>query len=514
MRYKIKLCIFSIVGLALLATPAAAQGDSAPNTVPLTLMANKEADEMVALMDSLLESYQRQIHYKRISSIPKPEAGRFAANEIPQYSTEVVQQRLKEICSVVQLDYNPITHKFIEAYTLKHRDVVARCLGMQHVFFPMIEQIFEREGVPMEMKYLCIPESAMHTRARSRAAAVGLWQFMIYTGKQYGLRVDSYIDERQDPYKSTLAAARYLKDLYSIYNDWQLVMAAYNCGPGWVNRGIRLTGGKTSFWEIYRYLPYETRGYVPSYIATVYAMHYAKEHNIMPQYADFTYETDSIHISKKEVSLAHIAKVTGTDAEYLQELNPELRLGRVPYSTAPYRVRLPRKAAEFVAQYPDTIYSEKETPRNSTAMLSMAPGYVPANSKVVYHTVRQGQTLGHIAEYYGCSVYNLMDWNNKASTFINIGEVIRVYLPQRAQAKAPMPAVQPTAQTPAPAQTQALASSNKAGNYRLYTVQNGDSIWEIANRNKGVTVDQILQINNLANNAVLRAGQVLRLPPL
>jgi membrane-bound lytic murein transglycosylase D len=489
--------------LAMAAQPPRNGGHKA-GTLPANLMADRETDDTVALMDSLLESYQRNIRYKRIQATPKPEPGRFAEGELPQYPADVYEQRMREICSIVPLDFNPVVQKFIEAYTLKHRDVVSRALGMQHVFFPMIEEVFEREGVPLEMKYLCIPESAFYTRARSRAAAVGLWQFMIYTARQYGLRVDSYIDERQDPYKATVAAARYLKDLYGVYNDWHLVMAAYNCGPGWVNRGIRLTGGKTSFWEIYRYLPWETRGYVPSYIAVVYSMHYAKEHNIGPEYTDFSFDVDSIRVANKEVSLEWIAKATGTDLTLLQDLNPELRLYRIPFSSAPYKVRVPKKTADFVMQYPDTIYKEKVDPRtNSAAQLNAAMGAVPPGSKLVYHTVRQGQTLGHISEYYGVSVYNLMDWNNKGSTFINIGEVLRVYV---------NPVRYNQLTQPAPKAATAGNTNSKGGNYRQYTVKNGDTLWDIAQKYPGVTVEQIAQLNSLSRNARLTVGQVLKLP--
>ena len=222
---------------------------------------------------------------------------------IPEPSDSVVEQRLNDINSYIPLDYNDKTKAFIKMYTRHKRELVPYLLGLSEYYFPMFEAELDKQGMPLELKYVPVIESALKPRAVSRAGAVGLWQFMYGTAKMNGLTITSYIDERRDPLQSSKAATKYLKDLYGMFGDWQLAIAAYNCGPGNVNKAIRRSGGKTNFWEIYNYLPRETRGYVPAFIAAVYVFHYHEEHNIgiaeleLPRLVDTVMLSDKVHLA-------------------------------------------------------------------------------------------------------------------------------------------------------------------------------------------------------------------------
>lgn len=446
----------------------------------------------IAVMDSLLMSYQSSMRYAQRVDIEKLNTYKFAPGEVPRYDGAVYAQRLRELCAVVPLDYNAHVHRFIEAYLVKPnlRDLVSRLVGQQHIYFPIIEEIFDREGLPDELKYLCVIESAFVTRARSRAAAVGLWQFMIYTAKQYGARVDSYIDERQDPVKATVLAAKYLKSLYQIYGDWHLVIAAYNCGPGRINRAIRLSG-KSTYWEIMRYLPYETRGYVPSYIAAVYALNYWREHNVYPTWFEFTYDVDTLNVVGREVNLAQLAASAGVDAQLLLDLNPELRLGRVPYSSTPYTLRVPRQVAELALTNRDSLFRNIPVPPSA---LETTYALVPPNARLLWHRVRPNETYALIARRYGVEPQNLMAWNSATNPNLEIGQALKVYVEPRVAAtpQRPLP--------PAP-----------NGATRAYKVQTGDTLWDIAQRSR-ITVEQLRALNGLGYATRLMPGMVLKVP--
>ena len=333
-------------------------------------------------------------------------------------------QRLRALVSPIQLPYNNIVRGYINRYTDSRYGTISRILGMSQYYFPLIEDELLKEGLPVELRALPIIESALSTTAVSPMGAVGLWQFMPSTGKSYGLEVNSLVDERRDPVRSTQAACRYLKDLYAIYNDWSLAIAAYNCGPGNVNKAMARSGGKT-FWEIYDYLPRETRGYVPAFIGATYAYAYHRQHDIEPQPAPIPLSVDTVRIDRL-LHLQQIASTIDLPLETLRLLNPQYKLDIVPATTKSYTLVLPQRS---VSQY---IAHEKEIMAKDSMYLKE---YInPANiekkrqqrSGTVY-VVKSGDTLGAIARRYRVTVSQLMRWNRlKSAHKLRIGQRLRI----------------------------------------------------------------------------------------
>jgi membrane-bound lytic murein transglycosylase D len=256
----------------------------------------------------------------------------------------------------MEMGYNDIVQRFIDRYMARLRHSVSYMLGATNFYVPIFEEALEAYQVPLELKYLPVIESALNPRAVSRVGATGLWQFMLGTGKQYGLEVNSLVDERRDPVRSSYAAARYLRDLYRIFGDWNLVIAAYNCGPGNINKAIHRSGGEKDYWRLYPYLPAETRGYVPAFIAANYAMTYYCEHGICPMSTKLPLETDTVVVDR-DVHLEQIAKVLDLDIEMLRSLNPQYRRDIVPGATKKYAIRLPMADTSRFIDMQDSIYS-------------------------------------------------------------------------------------------------------------------------------------------------------------
>ena len=336
----------------------------------------------------------------------------------------VYTRRLRDLASPIQLPYNSIVRGYINRYTDSRYGTISRILGMSQYYFPLIEDELLKEGLPIELRALPIIESALSVTAVSPMGAVGLWQFMPSTGKSYGLEVNSLVDERRDPVRATQAACRYLKDLYAIYNDWTLAIAAYNCGPGNVNKAMARSGGKT-FWEIYDYLPRETRGYVPAFIGATYAYAYHRQHDIEPQPAPIPLSVDTIRIDRL-LHLQQIASTIDLPLETLRLLNPQYKLDIVPATTKSYTLVLPQRS---VSQY---IAHEKEIMAKDSMYLKE---YInPANiekkrqqrSGTVY-VVKSGDTLGAIARRYRVTVSQLMRWNRlKSAHKLRIGQRLRI----------------------------------------------------------------------------------------
>jgi membrane-bound lytic murein transglycosylase D len=468
---------------------------------------------------------------------------RFPVDSLPAYSSDVVAQRLKDIGSPIPMDYNDDVQAFINLYTLQRREQVERMLGLSHVYFPIFEEALDREGMPMEFKYLSIVESALNPHARSRVGATGLWQFMLGTGKMYDLEVSSYVDERRDPFKSTEAAIEYFKNMYATYGDWLLVIAAYNCGPGNVNKAIARSGGKRNFWEIKEYLPRETRGYVPAFIAATYVFNYSAEHNLFPKMVDFSFAQDTIHISRQLMSLKHFADVTHTDFYLLKDLNPELKTDLIPYTPEPYVLRVPMKTGQFFASFRDSImllatklnpdsakvvYTDtKVSPLTNKPYESEASEHYTyaSNSggsidgkKLVYHKVRRGEVVGSIAAKYHVSTKDVAKWNNLRNFSITAGQNLKIYVkaPSGSGAAAPAPKPATPAAEPVIAAKAEVTPTNPAmsmpvtdAGARYHIVKYGDTLWEIANAYDGLTVDKLKALNALNGNS-LAIGQKLR----
>jgi membrane-bound lytic murein transglycosylase D len=343
---------------------------------------------------------------------------------------DVYKLRLSKMPCIMEMPYNNSVRAFIEHYTVKKRRQMEYMLGISEYYFPIFEQELEANGLPLELRYLPIIESALNTTITSRAGAAGLWQFMIATGRLYGLEVNSLVDERLEPHKASAAAARFLKDLYRIYGDWSMVIAAYNCGPGNVNKAIRRSGGKRDYWAIYPYLPAETRGYVPIFIAANYSMNYAAEHNICKINVKMPLITDTVMLSER-VHLDQIAAVLGLPVEEVQLLNPQYRKKIVPGNIKPYPVRLPLNyATQFIDKYSEILAYNADSLINNRrveALINVSRSASPGDSgRTTWHTVKKGQTLSHIASRYGVSVKRIKQWNNLTSDRLRVGQKIKI----------------------------------------------------------------------------------------
>ena len=341
---------------------------------------------------------------------------------------ELYIERLQKLPYVMEMPYNDIVKKFIEMY-LQKPDKVEYMLGLgQTYYFPMFEEALERYGVPLELKYLPVIESALNARATSRAGAAGLWQFMVPTGRLYGLEVNSLVDERRDPLKASDAAARYLRDLYNIYQDWHLVIAAYNCGPGNVAKATRYAGGgKKDYWQIYPYLPSETRSYVPIFIAANYVMNYYREHNMCPMQPTVTVATDTIMVDKR-INLQQVSELLNISLDELRFLNPQYRQDIVPGNIKPYPLVLPFNQLSAYIDNRDTIPLHRAAELVANRAEVQPAQYNPSSDgRVTYYKVRSGDTLGGIAARYHCTVNQIKRWNGLRGSMIRIGQRLKIY---------------------------------------------------------------------------------------
>ena len=454
-------------------------------------------------------------------------------------SDAIIIERLNKIATPIELTYKEQVRKWITMYLKRGPYLIPTFLGLQKYYFPLFEEILDENDLPLEFKYLPIIESALNPRAVSPAGATGLWQFLYSTGKMYGLEINSFVDERRDPIKSTYAAAYFLNDLYDIYGDWTLCLAAYNCGPGNVNKAIRRSGGKTNFWEIYQYLPRETRGYVPAFIAATYVMTYAEEHNFYPAKIKMPIFTDTIMVNDT-LHLLQVAEVLDIPITQLRELNPQYKKDIIPGHVSPYPLRMPLEfTTTFIVQQ-DEIYAHKDSilfknrriisPPTYTASARSGYNYTSSEStpcdepnlagktKLIY-TVKSGDTFGFIANWYNISVRDLKCWNDKPDTRLSIGENLTVYVytkKLRLYSKINTMSFDEK-QNKASKQTVAThTTSNNTkldGNFIYYTIKSGDNIYTIAGKFDGISHSDIMQINGFSDGDVrnLQIGQVIKI---
>ena len=343
------------------------------------------------------------------------------------YSEEEYINRLQRLPNIIEMPYNPVVRKFIDQYTGRLRRTTALMLGACNFYTPIFEEALEAYQLPLELKYLPIVESALNPNATSRAGAGGLWQFMPATGKRYGLETNSLIDERRDPIKASYAAAQMLKNLYEIFGDWTLAIASYNCGPANVSKAIKRAGGERDYWKIYPYLPSETRGYVPAFIAVNYAMNYYCEHNICPISTHLPIGTDTIIVSR-DVYMEQISEVCNISLEELKALNPQYRTSRIPGNTHPCILRMPMNAVNAFIESGDTIYTHKLSELNKRRSVVSVNDKdikgIKASTKTV--KVGKGDTLGAIAQRNGTTVAKIKKLNGLKSDTIQIGQKLRV----------------------------------------------------------------------------------------
>lgn len=478
----------------------------------------------------------------------------FEPDYVPVYNDSVYKHRIALLNreTPIELVYNSQVKSFIELYAMRRRDLTQRILGLSHVYFPMFEEVLDRYDIPLEMKYLAVIESALNPTAGSHMGARGLWQFMYGTGKVYNLRVTSLVDDRHDPYKATVAAAEHMRDLYNIYEDWFLVLAAYNAGAGNVNRAIRRAGGVRDYWAVWPFLPRETRSYVPAFIAVNYVMSHAAEHNIYPLHPGMMmHGTDTVSV-REVLSFDQLHEMLDIPMADLKFFNPQFKREIIPASPEnTHFIRIPmdfigpflnneqelyayktKKGIEkekLLSQIKDvseqsvhrvrsgenlgliakryrvsvsqlkawnnlrsnTIYPGQRLTVYSSGTPATQAGTAPVqrSSTATYHTVKRGESLGLIAQRYKSSVTDLREWNNISGSVIQIGQKLRVYPPEEASAQ----------------------KAEVDGQFMIHTVKSGDTLWDIARAYDGVTVEQIKRLNSLGNTSRIKPGQKLRI---
>ncbi len=435
-------------------------------------------------------------------------------------------QRLQSLPSMFGLSYNKIVRNYIELYTQRRRNEVEIMMGRAEYYFPIFEEVLDKEGLPQELKYLPIIESALNPKALSKAGASGLWQFMYATGKMYGLEVNSFVDERCDPIKSSHAAVKFLKDLHDIYGDWPLVIAAYNCGPGNVNKAIRRSGGKKNYWDIYYWLPKETRGYVPAFIAALYAFNFHEEHGLFPRPSQYPEVCDTLMISE-QLHFDQITKFIGLSNEKLRELNPQYRADIIPALTKPYALNIPFGAVMDFIDKQDSIlaYKKEHYFKLKDKVASPNEKYknvyaTPSGKAKITYTVKPGDAVGLIASWFHVRTADLRYWNNIKRNMIRVGQNLSIYVPKskasyyksfdnmsREQKQATLGGSSSGNQTPKYVQS----SSDESGDYVYYTVKANDNFWTIAKKFPGVSNYDIMRINNITDSRSLRIGQRLKI---
>jgi len=520
-----------------------------------------ENTQILNMLDSLVEM-NFYTNHTFVSDSNVLNVYNYAPEEIPKFPDSIIEQRIEDLNreSLFELSLNRHVKSYINTYSNKRRALTSKMLGLSEYYFPMFEEHLDKYNMPLELKYLAIVESALNPTANSRAGAKGLWQFMYGTGKMYGLKTTSLMDDRFDPLKSTDAACRHLQDLFDIYGNWSLALAAYNSGPGNVNRAIRRAGGVKSYWAVWPYLPRETRGYVPAFIAVMYIMNYSAEHNLYPIIPDILIqETDTITV-REVLSFEQISEMLGISYEVLKYMNPTYKKGIIPSSDKKqYLLRLPYGQISAFIDKEAELYNFKT--KSGIEKEKLQAEIKKAEERNI-HIVRSGENLGSIAQKYRCSVRSLKSWNNLRGTTIYPGQKLVVFSPGYSGSKSTASSsastdisgrdkgshkvksgenlgliakkydctvgdlkkwnklsgntiqpgqtllvYQPKTKTAEPKKQETKAQD---GSYVYHTVRQGDTLWDIANLYDGVSVDQIKSLNNIRNSKRLKPGQKLK----
>ncbi len=535
----------------------AAKDTITDNNIMVPEMLNSDVD------DSLINWFGQKI---------TPDANCSQSGQSYSYSDQDYINRLAKLPTVMEMPYNQVVRSYIDLYAERRRGQVSSMLGLSKFYFPMFEEELAKNSMPLELKYLPIIESALNPVALSRAGASGLWQFMYPTGKMFGLNVNSFVDERRDPIKSTQAAVKYLKELYDVYGDWHLAIAAYNCGPGNVNKAIRRANGQKDYWVIYNNLPRETRGYVPAFIAATYIMNYYQDHGICPAQTQLTLVTDTVHVDEM-VHFQQISEILSVPVDEIRALNPQYKIDIIPGNTGTQTLRLPMDAALAFECNKDSIcaYRANDFLVNNRRIVSVGGSSYSSGSsesgsvrtRTVVHKVRSGETLSKIANRYGITVSELKSWNRLRSNSVKRGQSLRIRIEtvnyssssQKSETEtaekvekvekvevgtgsrslasivqnsgsessdSPIESAANKVTTSTPSSSpergvqvsekkeQPSTKANTSKKAKSYKVKRGDTLSGIAEKN-GVSMAQLKKLNNISNSNI-RIGQVLRLP--
>lgn len=411
---------------------------------------------------------------------------------VPDASYELIRDRISCMQSDFPMNFNGSVKSFIDYFTIRDRAYSHLMVQRKNLYFPIFEKYLKKYDLPEDLKYLSIVESGLNPQARSRVGAVGLWQFMPSTGRLFGLSQDWYVDERMDPEKSTEAACKYLKQLYNMFDDWELALAAYNTGPGNVRKAIKRSGYKRDFWAIYQHLPRETRSYVPQFVAVAYTMNHIEEHNLHIETPEYAIETDTILVSQF-ISLKALSEQINVCEEDLVRLNPELRRDVVPETAKNYALIIPADKYDLMAAHRSVLLDSAGNPeiKKEFAQIAQKVSDNTYEKEKVVYKVRSGDVLGTIAARHSVSLSDLKSWNHLKGNNIYAGQRLTIW-------------TKPSAAGPQLASN----TTKKASGSETYVVQSGDSLWEISKKYDGLSVEKIKQLNNLKSNSI-KPGQKL-----
>ena len=418
------------------------------------------------------------------------------SDSIPIFPDLVYEYRITELNNLtpIELEYNKHVRRYIDVYTIERREHFAKIAGKAERYFPMIEEKLDEYGLPHELKYLAVVESALDPFAVSSSGAVGLWQFKLNTSRMFDLKVNSYIDERRDPYKSTIAACKYLKYLHDTYDNWQLALASYNGGPGVVRKAIARSDGERSFWKLFPHLPEQTKGYVPAFIAVNYAMNHIEEHNIKPIKINHNhFEMDTVKISS-ETSFQKLAETLDMEVSVLKDLNPMYRRNVIPNLNHPSHLILPKDKVVRFLENEEEIYNGPEK--------DYAQEDVPEKQKAkIIHRVTKGEYFHKIAMKYNCSIEEIMEWNNLESNNLQVGQKLEIWVDPKYLEKIKEE------------QTRIKEENSIDTNRRVvyYTIKKGDTIWSIADKFNCDSIAELLRTNGIQDETDIEPGKKLKI---
>lgn len=489
---------FSLIALFIACSLSLyAQTDKAESGKPVI----DEGDPVIAALDSLLARRLAE-DSRLVSDTQCLNVHDFKDYEIPSYPDSILRERLKVLDEKTpfNLVYNDWVDAYIDVYTRRRRELTSSILGLSHLYYPLFEEKLDQFNIPLEMKHLAVVESALNPTARSRMGAKGLWQFMYRTGLSYDLKIGSYIDERYDPLASTIAACRYFRFLYGMYGDWNLVLAAYNSGPGNVNKAIRRSGGERDYWKLRRYLPRETRGYVPAFIAVNYVMNHAADHNLYPVEPIRVFqELDTLEITGGPLLFSQISKYTGVEREELEALNPAVKANVIPRLERKFPLYLPREAVgAFIANRDSIFHIPQEDKKEVEEKLAEPQEYV----------VQSGDVLGLIAERHGVRVSQILEWNGMRTSRIYPGQRLKIHASKEVKG---LNSSNQSGDNNESDKNRSSEENSSSSKFRYHVVETGDTLWDIANKYSGVSVSQIKQLNRGINYRRLKPGQRIKI---